>query len=285
MDKNVLEKLVEQGLSTTKIAKHLQCSQTNVRYWLGKFDLKTNPYFVTNDGFKKCARCNSSKPVEEFYKRRKRSGYLAYCKDCTNEQTIERQRKVKEDAVNYKGGKCQICDYSKYLGALEFHHLNPSEKDFSISNQKSTTMNRVIKKELDKCLLVCSNCHREIHGGVIEIDEVALAQKARENEYKELIIKEKTTVEKYNLCECGNRKQIKSENCSLCRKSKPRESQRRVVRPSKEELERLINEFPFTTLGKKFGVSDNAIKRWCVDAGIVLTSKRGYWSKKRASKE
>lgn len=63
--------------------------------------------------------------------------------------------------VEYKGGCCQNCGYKKSIGALEFHHINPDDKDFTISG-KSYSFER-LKKEVDKCVLVCSNCHIEIH--------------------------------------------------------------------------------------------------------------------------
>ena len=69
--------------------------------------------------------------------------------------------------VEYKGGSCVICGYNHYMGALEFHHLNPKEKDFNLSHMKKYTFDEKIKNELDKCILVCSNCHREIHGKVV----------------------------------------------------------------------------------------------------------------------
>lgn len=75
-------------------------------------------------------------------------------------------------AVQYKGGKCCVCGYNKYLGALEFHHLNPNEKDFGISNKGYTRSFEKVKEELDKCILVCSNCHKEIHAGLIDISLV-----------------------------------------------------------------------------------------------------------------
>lgn len=70
-------------------------------------------------------------------------------------------------SVAYKGGKCQICGYSKYVGALEFHHIDPSQKDFGIASKGYTRSWDKNKEELNKCVLVCSNCHREIHAGVI----------------------------------------------------------------------------------------------------------------------
>jgi hypothetical protein len=76
-----------------------------------------------------------------------------------------RKRKTtKELCVEYKGGKCEICGYKKCFNALEFHHISDLEKDFSISEKQSFDNN--MKNELDKCVLVCANCHREIHDGL-----------------------------------------------------------------------------------------------------------------------
>lgn len=70
---------------------------------------------------------------------------------------------LKVKAIEYKGGACQKCGYNKYIGALEFHHLDPAQKDFGISEKGHTRSWEKIKNELDKCILVCANCHREIH--------------------------------------------------------------------------------------------------------------------------
>ena len=71
-------------------------------------------------------------------------------------------------AITYKGGKCQCCGYNRCLGALEFHHIDPSSKDFGISSKGYTRSWDKVKSELDKCVLVCANCHREIHEGITE---------------------------------------------------------------------------------------------------------------------
>ena len=91
-------------------------------------------------------------PTEEYIIKRK--------KDQSRNVVSWRQR-TKVKLVEYKGGCCQICEYKKSIGALEFHHIDPNEKDFSISG-KSYSFER-LKKEVDKCILVCSNCHIEIH--------------------------------------------------------------------------------------------------------------------------
>lgn len=115
-----------------------------------------------------CPKCKIEKNTEDFYKRRDNSNCSVYCKECTTIATRERQRRVKQKAVDYLGGKCSICDYDKYIGALDFHHINPDEKDFSIAELKLSSFEK-IKSELDKCILVCANCHREIHGGKTNI--------------------------------------------------------------------------------------------------------------------
>jgi len=70
--------------------------------------------------------------------------------------------KKKQERINYKGGKCIGCGYKKFNGALTFHHKDPSQKDFGIS-QKTTMPLEEIKTELDKCILLCFNCHMKKH--------------------------------------------------------------------------------------------------------------------------
>jgi 5-methylcytosine-specific restriction endonuclease McrA len=72
-------------------------------------------------------------------------------------------------SVQYKGGKCCICGYDKCYDALEFHHLDPSQKDFGLSSNGHTRSWEKVKEELDKCILVCANCHREIHAHLISV--------------------------------------------------------------------------------------------------------------------
>ena len=80
-----------------------------------------------------------------------------------------RRKKLREQAVEYKGGKCMFCGYDRYLGALDFHHLNSEDKEFGISKDGITRSWKRVKKELDKCILVCSNCHREVHAGILQL--------------------------------------------------------------------------------------------------------------------
>ena len=81
----------------------------------------------------------------------------------------KRRKKLKIMSIQLKGGKCIFCGYSKYVGALELHHLDPSKKDFSLSVRGLTRSWEKIQSELDKCILVCANCHRELHVGILQI--------------------------------------------------------------------------------------------------------------------
>lgn len=83
-----------------------------------------------------------------------------------SESVVNWRKRTKIKLVEYKGGKCECCGYSKCIEALEFHHLDPSKKDFQISGTSKSF--EVLKKEADKCILVCANCHREIHAGLIK---------------------------------------------------------------------------------------------------------------------
>ncbi len=74
-------------------------------------------------------------------------------------------------AIKYKGGKCTICGYDKYVGSLSLHHRNPKEKDFGLSVRGLTRSWTKIQTELDKCTLLCLNCHMEIHGNIMQLPE------------------------------------------------------------------------------------------------------------------
>ncbi len=82
----------------------------------------------------------------------------------------KRRRKVRLLAIEYGGGACQICGYKKCNRALSFHHKDPTKKDFGLSAEGLTRSWEKTKIELDKCILVCANCHMEIHEGLITIN-------------------------------------------------------------------------------------------------------------------
>ena len=170
MNIEVVKELINQNKSTTEIAKVFNTSQTSVVRYLKKHKLSTNFKFaIKTSTHKECTECNKLKLHEDFYKR-DGNNLQSMCKECTLIHTIKRRQIVKQKAIEYKGGKCTICNYNTYNGALEFHHLDPNEKDFNIAEITTTIFNEKIKTELDKCILLCSNCHREVHGGLIPLN-------------------------------------------------------------------------------------------------------------------
>jgi len=79
-------------------------------------------------------------------------------------QAVRKRRKeVRRKAILYKGGRWQKCGYDRCVEALEFHHLESSDKDFGISSKGYTRSWDKIREELEKCVLLCANCHRETH--------------------------------------------------------------------------------------------------------------------------
>lgn len=85
------------------------------------------------------------------------------CRKCVVEGVTKRRKALKRLAIEYKGGKCEICGYNKCSDALDFHHKDPTTKDFSLSHAGLTRSLAKTLMEVDKCMLVCANCHREIH--------------------------------------------------------------------------------------------------------------------------
>ncbi len=82
-----------------------------------------------------------------------------------------RRRAIKQKALEYMGKKCIFCKYNKYEGALEFHHKIAKTKKFGIGQKGHSRSWEKVHAELDKCVLVCSNCHKEVHAGIRSILE------------------------------------------------------------------------------------------------------------------
>jgi len=112
----------------------------------------------------KCPLCQLEKPTTDFYKStRRKSGLYGYCKHCFNKYNDNRRLQLKQKAVIYKGSKCNRCGISYPLEPayiFDFHHIDPKTKGDWDSIRKMSW--NKIQKELDKCVLLCSNCHRKV---------------------------------------------------------------------------------------------------------------------------
>lgn len=166
--------------------------------------------------------------------------------------------RLKERIIYVMGEKCQCCGYNKCNTALELHHLDPKEKDFSIGSNTNNRWQNV-RNEIQKCILVCANCHREIHYGLIDNNLLSPSfLEDRAKEIDELINNLKT--HKISYCKfCGKEVWASNDCCKECS-----DMQRRVVeRPTREILKEKIRTESFLAISREYGVSDNAIRKWC----------------------
>ena len=152
-------------MTQREIANELELSQTTVRYYLKKFGLRTaNSRGPRNtvilDGV--CVKHGVTASV---------SGKNTYCMKCNSEGVSERRRRLKQILVEEHGGSCKICGYAAYVGGLTFHHRNPEEKEFNLSNMRKSLSK--CREEAAKCILLCHNCHSEVHAGITDIPLVA----------------------------------------------------------------------------------------------------------------
>jgi 5-methylcytosine-specific restriction endonuclease McrA len=112
--------------------------------------------------------------------RLRRDNGVYRCRKCQSEQVTRRRRKVKATLVSEHGGKCQLCGYNRYVGSLDFHHIDPSTKEFGLSSNGVTYGIDRMRAEAAKCILLCRNCHGEVEAGVVDIPVGQLLAVARD---------------------------------------------------------------------------------------------------------
>lgn len=167
------------------------------------------------------------------------------------------RQKRKKDLIALYGNKCSLCGYSKSIKALEFHHIKPQDKKYALGTGNCHKLQDDLA-EAKKCLLVCANCHREIHDGLYNNVNLFDYQKI-DNQVKI----EKLSISKKLFCkDCGTQITIYSESgyCNSCVQKHRAKVQNK---PNREELKSLIRTFPFLKIAAMYNVSDNAIRKWC----------------------
>lgn len=153
-----------------------QCTKCNTLYEIQTTHLRNGTY-------KKCCEKLNIKIEEKIcpicgkkFLPKLQGQSRKFCFECSPSYNKEKnraqnvtaiRRAIKKRLVEYKGGKCECCGYDKCIQALQFHHLDPNQKDFSISaslNLSNFNMEDYYR-EVDKCQLLCANCHAEKHAG------------------------------------------------------------------------------------------------------------------------
>ena len=164
LDRERLERLVQQGLSTRRIAQEVGRSQGTVRHWLKQHGLRTQQARSEGPQPDEVLRTCATHGEAVFVRYGETDHYR--CLRCRRERVIARRRKVKQILVAEAGGCCAVCGYAGYAGALQFHHRDPASKRFGLAlNGVARSIARA-REEAAKCVLLCANCHAEVEAGV-----------------------------------------------------------------------------------------------------------------------
>jgi DNA-binding transcriptional ArsR family regulator len=173
VDPERLRRLVADGATVRSAAADLGVSYSTVRHWLKRLGLKTAAAVE-----KRRSRASQEAGIRGVTRVCPKHGRTAFvsrpdggyrCGTCRMDAVSEWRRRVKRRLVERAGGACQICGYQRHPAALQFHHLDPDAKSFTVSRQGHTRAYAEVAAEADKCLLVCANCHAEIEVGFIEL--------------------------------------------------------------------------------------------------------------------
>jgi transposase len=178
-----LRVLVEAGKSIAEIAETVDRSKPTVRHWLTRYGLKT---FVQQGRLREdSTRAAKAAGKATVMRNCRRHGMTQFwlegrgyyrCKRCRMERVSRRRRKMKLILVAEAGGHCALCGYDRCVGALHFHHLDPSAKSFHLSMQGVTRSLASARAETAKCTLLCANCHAEVEAGLASLPESNTAQ-------------------------------------------------------------------------------------------------------------
>jgi len=145
MEKSILQDLIAKGYYRKQMAVELGVHVNTIYYWMLKHKLQTAPK-------KLCKKCGTDD--ENHFDPDRHN----ICRSCRH----KRCRVKKEKAVEYMGGKCCKCGYKKCFAALDFHHIDPEQKEHQWNTLRFQSWDKIVE-ELKKCILVCKNCHTEIH--------------------------------------------------------------------------------------------------------------------------
>jgi len=207
-----------------------------------------------------CSKCN-----REYEFDKKKGHTKTVCNSCT---VSNRRFILKDKCLEYKGGECARCGYKKSKRALTFHHVDPTQKEFGISGGHSRSWDS-IKNELDKCILLCMNCHMEVHEEIEIANRENLQEILAEEEIKfQTRISPKQTKELNKCLICDNMKEVDLKYCSHSCAHKAT----RKVDWDNIKIDELVSRCgSIEAAGRELGISGNAVKK--------QLKKKGLWKK------
>jgi transposase len=184
LPKKSLEQLVEREATLSEMVRELDRTLSTVRYWLKKYGLWPLRGTVRRVEARR-AKDLGLKRVELNCRRHGRTAFILEgrgqyrCLKCRSEAVIKWRRNAKLRLVEEAGGRCALCGYDEFPGALQFHHLEPSKKTFGLAMRGLTRSIEDLRKEASKCLLLCANCHAKVEWGSATISHPALNDGSR----------------------------------------------------------------------------------------------------------
>jgi hypothetical protein len=190
----------------------------------------------------KCCKCNESQDLSDF----KRNGrHSSYCTQCFYKYQKQRWNKNKTILVKEHGSICHDCKQEFHPACFDFHHEDPNEKDFNISKHRGMSLSR-LRKEIEKCALLCANCHRLRH---ISDDNWDFDLKNPEPPER--------TKKPVNTCICG--KPTKSYRARYCSPKCAINSRHLIDWP--ENLPELVAKSSKRAVAAQLGVSDKSVAK------------------------
>jgi transposase-like protein len=172
IDSAVLAELVTSGASIRDMAKALGRSTASVRHWLRSYGLETQRMArmrlarepLPSDAHPELGRC----PVHGVTPFVVDRDACRRCRRCRVDGVARRRRRLRELLVAEAGGACTICGFDGHPAALQFHHLDRTEKSFTIRNGDTRSLERM-RRETSKCVLLCANCHAQVEAGALSL--------------------------------------------------------------------------------------------------------------------
>jgi transposase-like protein len=172
IERELLTEIVACDLSVRDMADVLERSPTTVRHWLRRHGLESGPTrrraavaAADRDGIRELELpCDRHGPTRHV---RRADGFR--CARCEARRVVAWRRKVKRILVEEAGGACILCGYAECHAALQFHHVDPTQKSFALSRQGVTRSLAKAREEAAKCVLLCANCHAKVEAGLAQL--------------------------------------------------------------------------------------------------------------------
>lgn len=173
--RQAIEALIGEGLSQRQIADRLGKSHGSVRHWLRVYDLSTDPqssrprasFSSEHLGAEMEAACPIHGRTRFIWVP---SGGRYRCKCCQTESVATFRKRTMNALLEAFGvSKCELCGYSRCRRSLHFHHVDPTQKLFSLNAAGMTTKFSKLLAEVAKCVLLCANCHGEVEDGIVSL--------------------------------------------------------------------------------------------------------------------